>query len=182
MSNYDSLKKSHDFSELLDSYLKDIEDLRKKINLIREKFLRVQIPPKLKEALQFADEYIGLQIENWLTLCIKEFKKEFSSDIQERIVQIIENEQSHRQSINSQLKIGVEPDNEGYSYWEGILKKYVQGVLYLERKKKDPKSTSLEVLYSIAAGAAMFLSLFLGFLISSGGISIPTLTKGMFCR
>ncbi|MFX1504234.1 MAG: hypothetical protein ACFFDH_24955, partial [Promethearchaeota archaeon] len=58
-------------------------------------------------------------------------------------------------------------NNEIFSYQEGIMKKYVQRVLYLEKKKKDPKSSSLEIFYSISAGVAMFFSLFFGYLILS---------------
>ncbi len=149
--------------------------MREKINEIREKFLQVQIPLKHKEAFQFADEYISIQIENWITVSLHEFEKDFDKSLREKMIRIIENEQSHRKSINSSLILDETTDNEDFVYWEGILKKYVQRVLYLDRKKKDPKSSSLEVLYSVAAGAAMFFSLFFGFLfISSFEIySIP---------
>ena len=167
LKNYHRLKTQFNVPELINSYIQSIEKFREKLDFINERILMVQVTLKLREAFQFTDEYMSLQIESWLTRALKKLGKEISSELRDRMINLIEKEQLHRKSLKSRLVIEEDNENEGFSYFEGILKKYVQGVLYLKRKKKDPKSTSLEVLYSIAAGMAMFLSLFLGFLIIS---------------
>jgi len=167
LTNYQSLKKQSNFQDLIKSYLKSIEMLQLKMSHLRDNFLMAQVPEKLKEAFQLASEYISFQLEFWIIRALKTFEKELNSETQSKMIKIIEYEQKNRKNIHSRLIIEENTDNESYSYWEGILKKYVQSVLYLDKKRKDPKSSSLEVFYSIAAAVAMFFSLFLGFLILS---------------
>ncbi len=157
--NYERLKSQSNLGVLLAKYLDNIEKLESKMNYLRESFLISQMPYKLREALQFSDEYISLQIKTWIAHAIKNLENEVDENIRKKLINIIEREQNFRKSINSRLILKDNSENEDFTYYESILKKYVQGVLYLEKKKKDPKSTSLEILYSIAAGFAMFLSL-----------------------
>ncbi|MFX0072811.1 MAG: hypothetical protein ACFFAO_17150 [Candidatus Hermodarchaeota archaeon] len=155
------LKKQGNFTAVISNYLDDIEKFESKMNFLRETFSISQIPYKLQEALQYADEYISLQIKSWIAQTIKELEQQIDNKIRNKMIQIIEREQDFRERINSPLILKKNSENEAFTYYESILKKYVQGVLYLEKKKKDPKSRSLEFLYSFAAGLAMFLSLFL---------------------
>lgn len=164
---YQKLKKQGNFVAILCNYLDDIEKLESKMSFLRDAFSISQIPYKLREALQFADEYISLQIKTWIAKAIKGLEKQINNSIRSKMIQIIEREQDFRKSINSLLILEENSENEAFTYYESILKKYVQGVLYLEKKKKDPKSRSLQFLYSFAAGFAMFLSLFLTFLLLS---------------
>ena len=158
---YQKLKKQGNIAAMISNYLDDIEKLESKMNFLRDAFSISQIPYKLREALQYADEYISLQIKTWIAQAIKGLEKQIDNNLRNKRIQIIEREQNFRKSISSQLILEETSENEAFTYYESILKKYVQGVLYLEKKKKDPKSRSLELLYSIAAGSAMFLSLFL---------------------
>lgn len=166
-NNYNELKKPYHILDLISNYLESIKKLQMKLELMGSRFLMAQIPIKLREAFQFADEYISLQIEKWLTRFLKSFEDKVNQEIKTNIIKLIEKEQEHREYLKSVLIILENNDNETFSYQEGIMKKYVQSVLYLEKKKKDPKSQSLEIFYSIAAGVAMFFSLFFGFLILS---------------
>ncbi len=166
-NNYNNLKKKYNVLEMINSYLESIKILQAKLELMGTKILMSQIPIKLREAFQFADEYISLQIEKWLTRSLKVFEDKFSQEIKISMIEVIEKEQKHREYLKSSLIILENANNETFSYQEGIMKKFVQGVLYLEKKKKDPKSQSLEIFYSVAAGVAMFFSLFFGFLILS---------------
>ena len=165
--NYNKSKKRYNISELIKNYLESIKNLQIKLEFMGNKILISQIPIKLREAFQFTDEYISLQIEKWLTKFLKVFGDSFSKEIITNMIKIIEKEQQHRENLKSSLIILENADNEIFTYQEGIMKKYMQSVLYLEKKKKDPKSQSLEIFYSVAAGIAMFFSLFLGFLILS---------------
>ena len=165
--NYHSFKKQFNISEMINSYLKSIKKLREKLEIMKNKFLMSQIPIKLHEAFKFTDEYISLQIENWVTRSVKIFEIEINQEIKNQMIAIIKKEQEYRKNLKSPLIILENGNNETFSYQEGIMKKYVQRVLYLEKKKKDPKSSSLEIFYSVAAGVAMFFSLFFGFLILS---------------
>ncbi|MFW9819229.1 MAG: hypothetical protein ACFFE5_06425 [Candidatus Thorarchaeota archaeon] len=165
--NYYELIEQHSMLKLINSYLESIKKLQLKLKLLENNVLTLHKMKDLQEAFQFADEYISLQIEKWLTRFLKVFGDKISQEIKISLTELIEKEQEHREYIKSTLIIFEYDENETFSYQEGIMKKYLQRVLYLEKKKKDPKSQSLEIFYSVAAGVAMFLSLFLGFLILS---------------
>jgi hypothetical protein len=121
---------------------------------------------ELRETYAFAQDYISLNLQTHLTTLmgalIKLKGKEYKS-ITEDLVVLIEAERNRRISRKSPLVRDSATNNEEYTYREGILKKFFQGVLYLEVKDRDKKEAALHVLYGIAAGVAMFLSLILGF-------------------
>ena len=62
------LKKQGNFTAVFSNYLDDIEKFESKMNFLRETFSISQIPYKLQEALQYADEYISLQINFGISL------------------------------------------------------------------------------------------------------------------
>ncbi|MFX1378316.1 MAG: hypothetical protein ACFFA4_04415 [Promethearchaeota archaeon] len=166
-TGYNKLKEQHQMQTMIISHLESIKKLQLALKSMEEKFLLPKFSISLREAFQYADEYISLQIEKSLTRLLKDFEEEFNKETKNLIIELIEKEQDHREYLKSSLIIFENSNNETFSYQEGIMKKYVQSVLYLEKKKKDPKSQSLEIFYSVAAGIAMFFSLFFGFLILS---------------
>ncbi|MFX1314188.1 MAG: hypothetical protein ACFFHD_16495 [Promethearchaeota archaeon] len=160
-----NFKSQYNIPKMISSYLKSIKKLQDQLVHIEEKFLKSQIPLKLQETFHFVDEYISFQIEIWVTRFLEIFRVSINQEIKNIMITIIEKEQKQREKSMSPLIILENNDNEAFAYQEGIMKKYVQRVLYLEKKKKDPKSSSIEIFYSVAAGIAMFFSLFFGFLI-----------------
>lgn len=176
LCNYNRLQKTCNVSELVREFLQKLNKFQDHFNSLRDKFLIAQIPFKLKEAFQFCQEYISLQVEKWITHLLDYLGDELEKDVRESIIDIIEREQRRRENLNKRSMIELnDSGNETFSYYKGILKKYVQGVLYLEKKVNDPKSPLSQVLYSIAEGVAMFFSLFLTFAIVSNFIeySLP---------
>ncbi len=176
LCNYDNLNKTCDVNTLVTEYLQKIKKFQTHLNAVRDKFLIAQVPFKLKEAFQFSQEYISQQIEKWTTSLLKYLGNELDEYIRKEIILIIEREQTRRKNLNLRSTIDLEDSrNETFSYYRGILKKYVQGVLYLEKKIRDPQSPLSQIMYSIAEGAAMFFSLFLTFIVLSNVIeySLP---------
>jgi hypothetical protein len=164
-SNEDSDLVFEDFS----NYLEDIKMLQNKIKKLELDFRFVQIPERLRESFKFANEFISLQIQDHLTkflMYLNGKKNNFTYD-SSSIIPLVEYEIKHRRQANSHLVRDQDKNNEGFVYWEGILKKYVQSVLYLNSKDKDESSKALQVFYSFAAGIAMFLSLLIGLWVSS---------------
>ncbi|MFX1236873.1 MAG: hypothetical protein ACFE8P_04035, partial [Promethearchaeota archaeon] len=159
-------KKSHikEISDWIQSDIDMIQLFKNELRKIGKNLAKIQASKELKDAFKYSGEYISLQVEKWLIHIIVSLEMYLESKIKDLIISIIEDEQAYRASINSKLIVYEGASNEEFSYFEGITKKYVQGVLYLEKKKKDPKSSSLQLFYSVAAGFAMFISLFLGFL------------------
>jgi len=178
IKNHQSLKHKCDLNKVVGEYLTSLILFQEKITYLMGKFAKAQIPFKVREAFQFAVEYLSIQIEKWITLVIENLGNEFNEDIQKKLIEIVEYEQERRKNLSKRSIIKKNTSNEIYSYYKGILKKYVQGVLYLEKRKKNPKSTSTQILYSIAEAIAMFLSLFLGFILLTNFVeySLPFIT------
>ncbi|MHA1340139.1 MAG: hypothetical protein ACTSRZ_10305 [Promethearchaeota archaeon] len=168
-SQFKQYKQLKPFYLRINQYYDQIIKFQEEFNNCKLFFQKPQIPIELREAFQFIEEYISLQIELWVTRSLKIFKETIPLELKEKAIKIIIYEQKHRKHLNSRIiiKEGNEIENEGITYWERILKKFAQSVLYLKVEPKDPKSSALELLYSIAAGAAMFVSLFLGLMIAN---------------
>ncbi|MFX1381765.1 MAG: hypothetical protein ACFFBP_04910, partial [Promethearchaeota archaeon] len=165
LENFQSKKKEHELSDILKSHMDSLKEFIGEMEGIRKKIMKYQIPIQLRDSFHYSNEYISLQIEKWFTIILMGLEKQLSRDVQDLIIKFMEKEQAYRESLNSTLTLKEDSSNEEFSYFEGITKKYVQGVLYLKKQRKDPQSSSLQILYSIAAGFAMFISLFLGFLV-----------------
>jgi hypothetical protein len=165
LQNYHELKNKCNVQEVVEDYLASLKSFQKKVGYLMGKFIKAQIPLKLRESFQFALEYLSIQIEHWITLVLEKIGDEFNNEVQSKLIKIIESEQKRRKSLSERSLIKKNGANESFSYYKGILKKYTQGVLYLEKRKKNPKSTSTQIFYSIAEAVAMFLSLFLGYVL-----------------
>ncbi len=165
ISNLSTIQQSpKDFKGFI-IYLDEIKNLQIQMQKLKLEFQIIQIPAELKETFSFVNEYISNQIEEYMTLLLNKFK--FNQETRDKLVCLIEFEQKRKRDGNSKIIIEKNSDNKSVVYWKSILKKFVQGVLYLDLNQKDEKSKPLELLYSVAAGLAMFFSVLIGFLIIS---------------
>lgn len=157
-----------DLNEEFIKYLSDLEILQKKLRKLSKEFLIVQIPQDIRESFKFADEYISLRVQNNLTQALSNLPKdEIFKSLREKLINVIETEFKHRKEVGSRLIRKRDNDNADFIYYEGILKKFLQGVLYLKIKNKNEASKALQLFYSIAAGIAMFISLLVGLLVAN---------------
>ncbi len=129
------------FSQLK-SYLQDIQRLQQKMVSLRDEIAQVQIPQTIHESFSFVDDYIGRQIEERLTKSISLFQniETFQKICFQEISDRIKNELERRSKTNSRLSLKKESLNTDFTYWERILKKYIQSVLYLDIRAKDQTS------------------------------------------
>ncbi len=166
-----ALHHSEGFLEQFLTYLNKIQNLQKEKEILREEFSAVQIASEIRQAFDFVDDFIGYQIMRRLTISLNHFTKEDYDQeshikIRKKIINLINSEQEHRESFQTHLNLKKNSKNESFAYWWGILKKFVQGILYLDIKKKKEKSASLQFFHSIAAGVAMFVSIYITILVS----------------
>ncbi|MHA1886506.1 MAG: hypothetical protein ACTSX0_00615, partial [Promethearchaeota archaeon] len=139
-----------------------------------------QIPLEIQETFTFVDKYINRQIidhcgkiylrlfnqENSDTLYTSDISLTSNNTIQtlkKKLIKILDYESAKFNPLNLKFQTKSHSSNENIPYWDGILKKYVQSVLYLSTKPSKEKSKTLQLLYSLAAGFAMFISILLGF-------------------
>ncbi|MHA1521915.1 MAG: hypothetical protein ACTSRK_17195 [Promethearchaeota archaeon] len=167
--------------------LEQTHQVQLKIHTLENDLNIPQLRPDIHDTFSFVDKYISRQISEYSANLYtslelngkigreskkkdqKEVQNEVGSEkwkiIRAKLTQILQYESDNPSPLASKFEINPEKSNETFSYWDGILKKYVQNVLYLDLQPSRQKSKALEVFYSLAAGAAMFFSIILGFLL-----------------
>lgn len=165
-----SIETPDDFNEnkqIWIEFLQNIKNLQKTLRNLERQLHIPQISTTIHDTFTFVDKFVSRQItENCASLYQKVITLDSSyPDIQDLLRDILKYEGENKTSLDSKFNIQKDTRNESFTYWDGILKKYVQNVLYLNLQPSKQKSATLEILYSFAAGIAMFLSIVLGFLI-----------------
>ena len=158
--------KSRETVEQTDRLIELSDELLRRLSGMRSTLERYPIPRELEETHAFACDYIGIVMQDGFTLLLDRYRKDGgkrAKSVAERLVSRIEREIGRRTANGSPLVRSIQSDNEDFTYWEGILKRYFQSVLFLEVKDRRQAETALQVFYAIAAGVAMLLSLLLGF-------------------
>jgi len=158
-----SLKQSS--FEDVDRLMKEIEAIDARILGFADVLTSERTPRELLETYLFAADFASLNMQTCLTSVLKVCGKtggKAAKERMKRLVTMIEAHQKRRSARGSPLFRKVDSSNEEFTYWEGILKKYFQGVLYLDILDKNPQRNALHIFYAFAAGIAMFLSLVLG--------------------
>ncbi|MHA1672067.1 MAG: hypothetical protein ACTSYI_00440 [Promethearchaeota archaeon] len=163
--------------------LEETHQFQLKIHALESDLQMPQLAPEIHDTFSFVDKYISRQISEYSAnlytslgqkgkLGKEILKKEQNEEESERwntirakLTRILQYESENPSPLASKFQIHPEDSNEAFSYWDGILKKYVQNVLYLDLQPSRQKSKTLEVFYSLAAGVAMFFSIMLGFLV-----------------
>lgn len=168
ITNLEDLQTNPDIQITFQTFLTQIASLSSEMRQLRQEISFVQVPPAIRDAFVFVDKYISLQIIERLNQFICGLSKfsQVDSIIITKLERLLTDEQQKSTEVDHMFKLELESpkQNEKYSYWEGLLKKYIQKVLYLERKPADEKSKFLQFFYSIAAGLAMFISLGLAYI------------------
>ncbi len=172
-----------DIFEKSEKLLEEIHRVQVKIHTLETNLQIPQLPPEIHDTFSFVDKYISRQISEYCAHLytpleqkgnvgkdsVKEGKIDALNkkwkDIRAKLTKILQHERDNPSPINSKFKIHPGKSNKTVSYWDGILKKYIQNVLYLDLQPSRQKSKTLEVFYSLAAGVAMFFSIILGFLL-----------------
>jgi hypothetical protein len=152
-------KELEDFIAGLRELLRRFENLGKDLDL-------PDTSRELQETRNFARDLLSLEVQNHLTLLLEVYRKKCkraSKKTLDSLVSLIEAHFAFRKSRNSHLIRNEETMNESFTHWEGILKKYFQGVLYLSVQDKDATGKAQHLFYGLAAGTAMFLSVMIGY-------------------
>ena len=155
-----------DLDKKLEEFLGGLQKVIGQFDLLGVQLTGLNANQELRETRAFARDIISLELQNRLTLLLEVYRKRYkkaSKQTAETLIRLIEEHQNFRLSHSSHLVRSAETLNEDFTYWEGILKKYFQGVLYLRLRDKDAAGKARHFFYGIAAGIAMFLSVILGY-------------------
>ena len=173
--------KKADTGETYEKLIHMILDFAEEINRFQgekaklyQKISNPLIPANIRETANFCNEFIGQKILYYggkfykkailkYKVEIHDAKKNADKELFVLMEKIMENEISHRRTYDNKLKMEKGEKNESFSYWESILKKFVQKILYLNVTFTNWRAIFLQFLYSFAAGIAMYISLYLTF-------------------
>ena len=119
-------------------------------------------PQRLREAFAYVDEYLSLVCEMHLTHLVQSMDRSSRlgdrfQKTRERLTVMLLAERSHRCAKNY-LTVLEEGSEEHFVYRQGMLKKYVMSVLFLEITKERQGRRLLDVMAAVAAGIAMTFS------------------------
>lgn len=143
-----------------------LNEVEEQFEIIQRNFEVSGASRELQETYVFARDMGSLEVQNYLTLLLGVYRKrrgKSAKKLIELIISFIENHWTQRRRRGSHLVRDPDSLNENFTYWEGILKKYFQGVLYLTVRDKNSTGRAQHIVYGIAAGFAMFLSLVIGY-------------------
>ncbi len=145
-----------DIVDNIRTYTDDVSTFANAFRNLQHNFLSVQVPEVLREGYRFVDDYISLKItKNLVKLGMVIQKMPGMENTFATLKTIIEQEMAHRRQHNSPLLIKEGTENELYSYWEGIFKKYTQSVQYLDQRLSEERARTGQILYALSAGVAM---------------------------
>ncbi|MCL1818617.1 MAG: hypothetical protein FWG35_06775, partial [Spirochaetaceae bacterium] len=150
----------------LDDFIAGLREMQAWFRQLVKDLSLVDAQRELKETLTFARGFLSLELQNNLTILLDVYRKRYGKapkKTSQALIGIVEEQLALRKSHGSNLVRDAEHLNENFTYWEGILKKYFQGVLFLDVRDKDTTGKAQHIFYGIAAGVAMFLSVMLGY-------------------
>jgi hypothetical protein len=158
-----------DLDKDIEGFLAGLRELQRQFEGLGKDLDLPNISRELQETRNFARDLLSLELQNHLTLLLEVYRKKgkASKKTLDSLISLIEAHLAFRKSRNSHLIRNSETMNESFTYWEGILKKYFQKVLYLTIRDKDTTGKAQHFLYGLAAGIAMFLSIMLGYWIGT---------------
>ncbi len=145
-------------SEILKNYLGYV---RRLINGFREletipHFNR--LPQRDREIYRNADEYVSLKIHSRTFRMLDECRKEWPDlyhEYRDDFLKLVSSEQEYRIKKGYPTIIDPETDNNRFIFRQGILKKYMSSILFLDTRFGRSADLIRHIIYSLAAGVAM---------------------------
>ncbi|MCA9648323.1 MAG: hypothetical protein H6712_32035 [Myxococcales bacterium] len=118
--------------------------------------------PWLRELFEYTDEALSVAVESLLTGLLKVLDR---SGLQERLAEAraalvaqVVGEQDHRRRRGYLTVLGASRGDGAFIHRQGMLKKFVSSVLFLELAKEREAQHVAQLIAATAAGAAMLVS------------------------
>ena len=160
-----SLKSQGDLEMKLDaSYIVKLQKLLKIYRNLISKVESLQVEDDFKNIIKYGDEYCS-NITSYYLIQLLDYFKSLKVDKEEliQIVQFIKEEQEHRKIHNYDITSKDDYYDETLLYKRSQLKKYIEGVLFLNRDVRKDGAFFEQSIFATAAGLAMIFSTALAF-------------------
>lgn len=122
---------------------------------------------KILSIYRFGDEFLSHNIETYAFRLLKQLDRTATGDmagLREELVTFIRSEYNYRTACNYQSPQDDEHDNEILIYRQGVLKKYIGSVLFLDTRRESEGKLLEQILIGIAAGLAMIFATLVAFI------------------
>ena len=159
--------RTEEFLSLTKNFVSNVSAINRRFRNIRDEILRNKIFTKeMKEYFLFGDEYLSNITENTIYYLLEAFQSKNSfSDIKSTLDFLIQEECRNKKEMNYDIPSeDNEKQNSLLLIKRSLLKKFVEGDLYLQRIKKTDGILVREFYYGIAAGIAMIFATIISFI------------------
>ncbi len=155
-------------ANLIEDFLVESEKITTRYRSYFSYFNLPNVDPEVFSAYQLTDESLSLQVEEH---AIKMFeivdqhitKKGERAEFIEALTACAQAEVKYRRSLGYPSILDPDGDNEGFLYHTSVLKKYAYSVLLLSTNMRREGTGLEQLLFAIAAGAAMLFATIVGF-------------------
>ena len=143
-------------NRLMDAYRIAAMSVRSTYAALGPKLHHPAMPHSVPTMYRFTDEYISLLLEEYTCRVIAAAPTDESGEsLRAKLVVLVEKEIAHRKAEHYPSVADPSSDNEGFVYRRGVLKKYMNGALFLSAHSDDGGRFLEEGLFGVAAGVAM---------------------------
>lgn len=153
---------TEDRSVLFDNFLDDVNITLEKYRSLAHIIKTPTVTLENFNYFLFGDEFMSNLIEQQffnLLISLEDNDKEFATLYKEKILKVIEKENHHKKVHGYPIVRSDSPNkNRDLVFRRGVLKKYIEGDLFLNARKKRDGVVAEQVYYSLAAGVSMIFA------------------------
>lgn len=149
-----------DIARLVESLLSGLNSALSRFRELNIKFLSPTVHEEIRWAYKWADEYIGIVIDEFLNAlnnAVLKLDSSFGKGISDILSSAILNEFRHRRNQGYAVYF-KESDNESFLYRKGFLKKFITSILFLETHTQEAGHYIRDISFALAAGIAMVVA------------------------
>ena len=142
-----------------EAYLVNLKNILENYRALFPLIEHSKLEDNLKKIIKYGDEYIS-NITNYYLIKLLDFYKSIKVEEEKlkEIVLFIKEEQAHRKLYNYDATNDDDYYDETLLYKRSQLKKYIEGVLFLNRDIRKEGAIFEQSIFAIAAGLAMVIS------------------------
>jgi hypothetical protein len=148
-------------------FLSQLKALQERIRSLSHQIYHSVLSPGLKNAFNYVSQFIFVQIELRMSKFLKKHGSKLSLILKNDSIEIVEKVRKEKNLFNPKIELDFTKSGDKFEYSEGLLKKFSQRVLYLQQVRQKKEKQWKQLMYSIAAGIAMVVSILLTIFIVS---------------
>lgn len=167
--------------EACQTYIDDVKKVLNRFRLLYNKLKNSDIKGRIVQDFAYADEFLGNVMASYTYPLRNELHASFPKDyeaIEARFKELLLGERAYK---SEQGYLNVSPSdpngNEDFVFRASLLKKFAESDLYLSSNKRKNTFLVEQILYSLAAGAAMVVATLSSFFFQQryGNFTLPFL-------